>query len=86
MFVDKVFGREATSTFDIGTDNIEEVNIVRNGENYGRMRREGYFENGRVPGGALNQLFPVAPEILDGRGPRHQRRFRLPRPHRSPAR
>ncbi len=29
---------------DIGMDNIEEINIVRNGENYGWMRREGYFE------------------------------------------
>ena len=52
---------------DIGMDNIEEVNIVRNGENYGWMKREGYFENGRVRGGALNQLFPLSPEILDGR-------------------
>jgi hypothetical protein len=52
---------------DIGMDNIEEINIVRNGENYGWMRREGYFENGRVRGGALNQLYPLPPEILDGR-------------------
>ena len=33
---------------DIGMDNIEEINIVRNGENYGWMKREGYFENGRA--------------------------------------
>jgi hypothetical protein len=52
---------------DIGMDNIEEINIVRNGENYGWMKREGYFENGRARGGALNQLFPLPPEILDGR-------------------
>jgi hypothetical protein len=52
---------------DIGMDNIEEINIVRNGENYGWMKREGYFENGRVRGGALNQLYPLPPEILDGR-------------------
>src|SRR5438552_2071450 len=52
---------------DIGMDNIEEVNIVRNGENYGWMRREGYFENGRARGGALNELFKLPPEILDGR-------------------
>jgi hypothetical protein len=52
---------------DIGMDNIEEINIVRNGENYGWMRREGYFENGRSRGGALNQLFPLPAEILDGR-------------------
>jgi len=52
---------------DIGMDNIEEINIVRNGENYGWMRREGYFENGRFRGGQLNQLYPLPPEILDGR-------------------
>jgi len=52
---------------DIGMDNIEEVNIVRNGENYGWMRREGYFENARARGGALNELYPLPPEILDGR-------------------
>jgi hypothetical protein len=52
---------------DIGMDNIEEINIVRNGENYGWMRREGYFENGRWRGGALNELYPLPAEILDGR-------------------
>ncbi|HEY4266402.1 MAG TPA: PQQ-dependent sugar dehydrogenase [Micropepsaceae bacterium] len=52
---------------DIGMDNIEEINIVRNGENYGWMKREGYFENGRSRGRALNELFPLPPEILDGR-------------------
>lgn len=52
---------------DIGMDNIEEINIVRNGENYGWMKREGYFQNGRPLGGALNQLYPLPPEILDGR-------------------
>lgn len=52
---------------DIGMNHIEEINIVRNGENYGWMKREGYFENGRVRGGALNELYPLAPEILDGR-------------------
>jgi hypothetical protein len=54
--------------FDIGMDHIEEVNIVRNGGNYGWMKREGHWENGMTrPGGALNQLFPLAPEVLDGR-------------------
>jgi hypothetical protein len=52
---------------DIGMDNIEEINIVRNGENYGWMRREGYWDNGRPRGGALNQLFPLPAEVLDGR-------------------
>ena len=31
---------------DIGMNHIEEINIVRNGENYGWMKREGYCENG----------------------------------------
>src|SRR5712671_800784 len=52
---------------DIGMDNIEEINIVHNGANYGWMRREGIFENGRFRGGALNELHPLPPEILDGR-------------------
>ncbi len=53
---------------DIGMNQIEEINIVRNGENYGWMRREGYFENGVTrPGGALNQVFPLPAEVLDGR-------------------
>ncbi|HVG53952.1 MAG TPA: PQQ-dependent sugar dehydrogenase [Vicinamibacterales bacterium] len=53
---------------DIGMNNIEEINIVRNGENYGWMRREGYFENGVTrPGGALNQLFALPPDVLEGR-------------------
>jgi hypothetical protein len=53
---------------DIGMNHIEEINIVREGENYGWMRREGYFENGITrPGGALDQLFPLAAEVLSGR-------------------
>jgi glucose/sorbosone dehydrogenase len=53
---------------DIGMNQIEEINIVRNGENYGWMKREGYFENGRGTGrGELNQLFPLPAEILSGR-------------------
>jgi hypothetical protein len=52
---------------DIGMDHIEEVNIVRNGENYGWMKREGYFAAGRFRGGALNEMYPLPPEILDGR-------------------
>ena len=46
---------------DIGMNHIEEINIVRNGENYGWMKREGYWENGMIrPGGALNQLYRAA--------------------------
>jgi Glucose / Sorbosone dehydrogenase len=52
---------------DIGMNHIEEINIVRNGENYGWMRREGYWENGRWRGGQLNELFPLPAEVLNGR-------------------
>jgi hypothetical protein len=53
---------------DIGMDNVEEINIIRNGGNYGWMKREGIWENGMSrPGGALNQLYPLPAEILDGR-------------------
>jgi hypothetical protein len=51
---------------DIGMDQIEEINIVHNGGNYGWMTREGIFENGRWRGGQLNQLYPLPPEILNG--------------------
>ena len=87
---------------DIGMDNIEEINIVRNGENYGWMKREGYFQNGRPLGGALNQLYPLPAEILDGRvegrlhlscrglrprrGPLGDGRLRVSRTHRRAAR
>src|SRR5499433_1545380 len=52
---------------DIGMDNVEEINIVHNGGNYGWMKREGYWENGRSRGGALNELFPLPPDVLNGR-------------------
>jgi hypothetical protein len=52
---------------DIGMNQIEEINIVRNGENYGWMRREGYFETGRWRGGELIQLFPLPDDVLNGR-------------------
>ncbi len=53
---------------DIGMNNIEEVNIVHEGGNYGWMAREGYWENGMIrPGGALNQLFELPEDVLDGR-------------------
>jgi hypothetical protein len=53
---------------DIGMNNIEEINIVHEGGNYGWMKREGLFENGVTrPGGALNQLFPLPGDILHGR-------------------
>ncbi len=52
---------------DIGMNNVEEINIVRNGENYGWMKREGIWENGRPRGGELNELFPLPQDILDGK-------------------
>ena len=53
---------------DIGMNQIEEVNIVHAGGNYGWMAREGYWENGKYrPGGALNQLFELPADVLDGR-------------------
>ncbi len=52
---------------DIGMNNVEEINIVRNGENYGWMKREGYWENGRWRGGELGQLFPLPADVLNGR-------------------
>ncbi len=52
---------------DIGMNHIEEINIVRNGENYGWMRREGYWENGRWRGLLLNDLFELPENVLNGR-------------------
>jgi hypothetical protein len=53
---------------DIGMNHIEEINIVHPGRNYGWMAREGYYENGITrPGGALNQLFPLPDDVLEGR-------------------
>jgi len=53
---------------DIGMSNIEEINIVREGGNYGWMRREGLFDNGvNVPGGTLGVVFPLPADILDGK-------------------
>ena len=53
---------------DIGMNQIEEINIVHAGGNYGWMAREGYWENGRYrPGGELNQLFELSADVLDGR-------------------
>jgi hypothetical protein len=52
---------------DIGMDNVEEINIVHNGGNYGWMKREGIWQNGRWLGAALNQLFPLSEDILSGR-------------------
>ena len=53
---------------DIGMSHIEEINIVREGHNYGWMQREGFFDNGVMRrGGVLNQVFPLPADILNGR-------------------
>ena len=73
---------------DIGMNNIEEINIVHEGRNYGWMKREGLFENGITrPGGKLDQLFPLSAEILRGQT---KDEFTYPvamyRPHAGPGR
>jgi glucose/arabinose dehydrogenase len=46
---------------DIGMNQIEEINIVRNGENYGWMRARGIWENGRGGVAARSTiLFPLS--------------------------
>jgi len=53
---------------DIGNSQIEEINIIREGRNYGWFRREGTFENGiHAPGGNMSVVFPLAADILDGK-------------------
>ena len=52
---------------DIGMSNVEEINIVREGGNYGWMKREGIFEAGvQRQGGTLGQVFELPANILDG--------------------
>lgn len=52
---------------DVGMYQIEEINIVHEGRNYGWMAREGYWENGMYrPGGVLSELFPLPANVLDG--------------------
>jgi hypothetical protein len=53
---------------DVGMSQLEEINIVHEGNNYGWMQREGTFDNGvNMPGGELGQVFPLPADILDGR-------------------
>ncbi len=52
---------------DIGMSNIEEINIIHEGANYGWMAREGTFENGRYRGGALDEVFALPDDVLHGK-------------------
>ena len=53
--------------FDIGMSNIEEVNIVREGSNYGWMTREGFWDNAvNRPGGVLRDIYALPEGILNG--------------------
>ena len=52
---------------DIGMNNIEEINIVHNGGNYGWMKREGYWENGRCARRRAQPTVSAAGGNPDGR-------------------
>ncbi len=53
---------------DIGNSNIEEINIVHEGGNYGWMQREGFYDNGiDIPGGDMAEVYSLPVDILDGR-------------------
>jgi glucose/arabinose dehydrogenase len=55
---------------DIGMSQIEEVNIVHAGGNYGWMAQEAYWENGiNRPGGRLNQIYPLPESVVSGETP-----------------
>ena len=51
----------------VSMSQIEEINIVHQGGNYGWMKREGTFNNARPLGGSLDHLYPLPQEILDGK-------------------
>lgn len=53
---------------EIGMSQVEEINIVHEGNNYGWMQREGIFDNGvNMPSNALNLVYALPDDILDGR-------------------
>ncbi|MFL2547069.1 MAG: PQQ-dependent sugar dehydrogenase [Candidatus Rariloculaceae bacterium] len=52
---------------DIGMSQIEEINIIHAGRNYGWMQREGIYDNAvNVENGDLAQVYALDDEILDG--------------------
>jgi hypothetical protein len=53
---------------DIGNSQVEEINIIREGGNYGWMRREGIFDNGlHGARGDGNHVYELPPDILSGK-------------------
>ena len=53
---------------DIGNSQIEEINIIHAGGNYGWFQREGFYDNGiDIPGGNMEEVHPLPVDILDGR-------------------
>lgn len=52
---------------EIGMNQVEEIDIVHDGGNYGWMLREGLFSNGRWLGGELRELRPLPDDISSGR-------------------
>jgi hypothetical protein len=63
---------------DIGMNNVEEVNIVRNGENYGWMKREGYWENGMTRRAAISASCSRCPRRSSMAARRTNSRIRSP--------
>ena len=52
---------------DIGQSQVEEINIIHEGHNYGWPRREGFFVNGSTrPEMLYREVFPLSAEILNG--------------------
>ena len=52
---------------DVGMGQVEEINIVHEGGNYGWMRREGFFDNGvNIPNGNLREVHALPVDILAG--------------------
>jgi hypothetical protein len=53
---------------DIGMTQVEEINIVHEGGNYGWMQREGIFDNGvSLPSADIGEVYALPVNVLDGR-------------------